>query len=166
MASGKTETGKQLARTLDYPFLDLDDLIVQESGLPIPELFSREGEAAFRKLESRLLKRTADRSQAVIATGGGAPCFEKGMNWINRHGFSIFLEVPAEELTRRLWAKPEDRPLIRQLARRQDLESFIAGLLRRREPVYRQAHLTVRALADPQEVAREIQKHWMQITGH
>jgi len=102
MASGKSETGRELARLLGMPFQDLDDRIEEEAGRSIPDLFAAQGERSFRALESRLLKETGALAGAVIATGGGAPCYHEGMDWINRSGLSIFLDAAQEELARRL----------------------------------------------------------------
>ena len=69
---GKTTVGAELARLSGKPFADLDGEIVRRAGKPIPEIFSQEGEGAFRELESRALAEVCAKSGQVIATGGGA----------------------------------------------------------------------------------------------
>jgi len=70
MGVGKTTIGKKLARKLEIPFVDTDQLIIKEHG-PIAEIFSKEGEPAFRKYEEEAVLSALDET-AVIATGGGA----------------------------------------------------------------------------------------------
>ena len=71
--SGKTTLGAALAQALDRPFFDLDEVIVRQAGTTVTEIFRTQGEAGFRRLESRLLRQLC-RAEApsVIATGGGA----------------------------------------------------------------------------------------------
>ncbi len=167
MASGKTETGKILAGRLNRPFVDLDLRVARHAGQSIPQLFEKRGEPYFRELESRLLRQTADQPRAVIATGGGAPCHLGGMDWIHRHGLSVFLDVPPELLARRLSEDRQGgRPLLKGMCHPKDLDARIRQLLARRLPVYRQAHMRVQAADTPAAVAREIEQHWLQITGH
>lgn len=84
---GKSTVGIRLARLLGKEFVDLDRLIVQKAGRPIPEIFAREGEAAFRDLEHEAVCEAGMRTGCVISTGGGvvtrednyAPLHQNGM---------------------------------------------------------------------------------------
>jgi shikimate kinase len=60
MGSGKTGVGRELAELLSIPFYDMDEMLEQEAGMPIPEIFRLEGEEGFRRRESGLLKRLAE----------------------------------------------------------------------------------------------------------
>ncbi len=72
MGAGKTTVGREAARRLDRPFVDVDEAIAREHG-PIPELFAKQGEAAFREVEARFVHEALARTgPAVIAVGGGA----------------------------------------------------------------------------------------------
>ena len=74
MGSGKTSTGIRLSRRLQCPFVDTDRLIEQETGKKIPRIFAEEGEAYFRDLETKTLKKLAEgRERRIISTGGGLP---------------------------------------------------------------------------------------------
>ncbi len=73
MGAGKSTVGRHLADRLGWSFLDLDDAIEALAGLPIPEIFSTLGEAAFRRFESRALARALARPHTILALGGGAP---------------------------------------------------------------------------------------------
>ena len=70
MGVGKTTIGKKLARRLDLPFVDTDQLVVAAHG-NIAEIFDTQGEAAFRKFEEEAVAKALEVPQ-VIATGGGA----------------------------------------------------------------------------------------------
>jgi shikimate kinase len=166
MASGKSETGRELARLLGMPFQDLDDRIEEEAGQSIPDLFAAQGERSFRELESRLLKETGALAGAVIATGGGAPCYHEGMDWINRSGLSIFLDAAEEELARRLFRGRASRPMLRGLSDEAALADRVSRMLGQRRPCYRRAHLRVESAGTPAEVAGHIYHCWMQIIGH
>jgi shikimate kinase len=112
--SGKTTIGKKLASALELPFVDLDKEIERTEGKPISEIFSEKKEDYFRKLESSLLKQWCARPEDyVMATGGGAPCFFDNIQVINNAGKSIFLDVPASEIVKRMSrAGVEKRPLL------------------------------------------------------
>ncbi|EKB49534.1 shikimate kinase [Cecembia lonarensis] len=101
--SGKTTFGKLLAKQLNFAFLDLDQVIEQESGLSIGQIFEQDGEGRFRDLESFYLKKVLDGIEGfVLSTGGGTPCFNENMDLINEKGVSVYLDVSLEEIMRRL----------------------------------------------------------------
>ncbi len=70
--SGKSTVGKQLAKQLDFDFIDIDEQIVECEKRDIPTIFEQSGEQYFRALESQVIKEVAKRTKTVIATGGGA----------------------------------------------------------------------------------------------
>lgn len=73
MGSGKSTVGRRLAARLDRPFVDADEAVADRAGMPVPELFARRGEAAFRALEAATLADVLDDPRPlVVATGGGA----------------------------------------------------------------------------------------------
>ena len=84
MASGKTTTGKRIAKIAHQPFRDLDWIIEQKVGIEIPTLFQEKGETYFRRLEQFCLQETILTPPSVIATGGGTPCFYDNINWIKQ----------------------------------------------------------------------------------
>ncbi len=112
--SGKTATGKRLAKATGFAFADLDARIAEHERMPVAEIFAQHGEEYFRQLESGKLRQTDGWQRHIIATGGGTPCFLDNMAWMNRHGLTLFLEVPLAELVRRLTANAQaqqKRPL-------------------------------------------------------
>ena len=103
-SSGKSTLGRQLAKELNYDFIDLDKRIEVIEGKRIPEIFSIEGEEYFRKVESEQLRKIPSDNKLVIATGGGTPCFNDNMAFIKSSGISIFLDVAPDNLEERMWA--------------------------------------------------------------
>jgi shikimate kinase len=72
MGAGKTSAGRELARRLGWSFADLDVIVEERTGISIAELFQRDGESAFRRLESSALASALARRRVVLALGGGA----------------------------------------------------------------------------------------------
>ncbi len=142
MGSGKSFLGRQLAGMLGVPFVDLDVVIEKAEGYSIAQLFAGKGEAWFRNIERRYLLETGSYPPCVVATGGGTPCFFENMDWMNRHGITVFLNVPEPVLASRLLEQRKTRPLLAGVPDR-DLEAFIEKLLAERSPWYSQAQLTV-----------------------
>ena len=113
MASGKTTFGKALATKLGTPFIDLDDFIENQSGKTISDIFAEGGEEAFRKIENEMLKKAVDSEpDAVIACGGGTPCFNNNMDFLNSNGVTVFLETSIPVLISRLQEENDKRPLV------------------------------------------------------
>lgn len=105
-ASGKSTVGRMLAQRLGKKFIDTDSLIVEKAKMSIPEIFAREGEAAFRLLEREVISEVAAESCAVIATGGGAVLAPENNDALKANGRIYFLDrSPA------LLVPTADRPL-------------------------------------------------------
>src|SRR5687767_9394541 len=101
--SGKTTLGRQLAEHLHVDFVDLDAEIERVEQKSISDIFREQGEEQFRLTEAKLLRDWAAASLPfVMSTGGGAPCFHKGIEVINEHGLSIFLDCTVDELIDRV----------------------------------------------------------------
>lgn len=146
MGSGKTTQGKKLAKVLDKPFIDLDNYIEKKENLSISEIFSTKGEDYFREKESEYLKQVIARyPKSVVSLGGGAACFKNNITQILKSGTVIYIEMPAESLHYRLTQSETQRPLLQNKSLEESLE-FIEDLLRKREPFYSQAHLTVNGI--------------------
>lgn len=93
MGAGKTTLGKAFARKMNVPFVDLDWYIEERFHKTVGELFTERGETGFRELERNMLHEVAEFENVVISTGGGAPCFFDNMEFMNRVGKTVFLDV-------------------------------------------------------------------------
>jgi shikimate kinase len=140
MGSGKTTTGRKLARRLGFEFADLDILIEEHEGMEITEIFAHKGEEYFRNVETKVLDSLLGLSRLVVACGGGTPCFHDNMQKMKSSGTTVYLKVSAEVLAVRLSRSPSVRPLVAGKDG-DELNSHIRKLLAGREGWYRQADL-------------------------
>jgi len=146
MGVGKTTNGKKLAQALKSSFVDLDELFVEREGISITDYFKAHGEDNFRLKEREILQQLTTLEPAVIATGGGAPCFFDNMEWMNNNGITIYLQIPATALAQRLAAsKRHKRPLIQHL-NEEEIFDFINEKMLHRHPFYTKAHYHVDVL--------------------
>jgi len=152
MGAGKSSIGAALADRLGLRFVDLDEEISRRHGAPIPEIFARCGEAAFRTAESDELARCAELDDVVVATGGGAFCSEANREVIHRGGcVSVFLDLPWAVLRQRLTHDQSERPMY-------DNTNQARQLFEERLPHYRRALVRVSLAGDedPDEVAGRV----------
>ena len=124
MGAGKTTLGKAFARQMDIPFVDLDWYIEERFHKTVGELFTERGETGFRELERNMLHEVAEFENVVISTGGGAPCFFDNMDFMNRTGKTVFLDVHPDVLFRRLRVAKQQRPIL-QGKEDDELKAFI-----------------------------------------
>jgi shikimate kinase len=137
---GKSTIGRQLARLRQLSFVDCDHEIERFLGCSIREFFEREGEAAFRDVEQRVIGEVLSASTAtVIATGGGAVLREANRVALKSASTVVYLRATPDDLARRL-SRDTQRPLLQVADPRQRLRDLFA----QRDPLYREiAHLTV-----------------------
>jgi len=135
MGSGKSTLGRQLASQAFFSgsFVDLDALIVKQTGKSIPDIFAEKGAASFRELESRCLAETLQLpGKKVIATGGGAILSATNRALMKeRGGAIIWLDASPEMLAERI-SGDKNRPL---LDGANPLEKMIT-LTEQRNPLY------------------------------
>jgi shikimate kinase len=146
--SGKTTLGRAMSEALGLAFVDLDLEIESQAGKKIKEIFSEQGENQFRTLESAELKKWCVSSTGfIMATGGGTPCFFDNMEWINRSGKSIFLDVPVREIVSRMERTSLlERPLLGSLPI-EKVQDKIERMRSDRIHFYRQAMITLSGAA-------------------
>ena len=138
MGCGKSKVARALARHLDVPIVDLDDVITARQGRTPAQLINEVGEPAFRSIESNTLRELLKTMPiGVIALGGGAWIEETNRELIERHGCrSIWLDVPFEVCWGRIKISDEDRPLGRTREQAQSLYD-------RRKPIYQLAAIHI-----------------------
>lgn len=140
--SGKTTFGRELAKSLQLDFMDLDEYIEAREKKSIPEIYTRLGEEAFRRLEWKALKEVVKNNNIVISTGGGAPCHCDNMTLMEEYGDVIYLKVTNETLVNRLKKAVEDRPIVLGKSET-ELQQYITDLRKRCEHHYLRARYIV-----------------------
>ena len=138
MGSGKTTTGKKLAKNIGYFFFDLDNEIEKLAGKTIPQIFADEGEDAFRLLEHSMLVSLSNRKNVVVSTGGGAPCYFDNMALMKKTGVTVYINMKPESLANRLLNAKVKRPVIEGISEK-ELPLFIASHLAKRKEFYEMA---------------------------
>ena len=151
MGAGKSTIGKSLASHLGIPFLDSDHEIEHQVGKSIPEIFETQGEAEFRKLETEFIHTLSRSESYVLSTGGGLPCFNDNILFLNDLGVTIYLKNTSEVLAKRIMNSPIIRPIIKGKSL-SELEVFIEDNLKVREPFYLQSHTVL--TSEEQEVGK------------
>lgn len=154
MGCGKSHLGRALAARLQCPFIDADHYLEHAEGRSIAAIFEAEGEAAFRQLERHYLMQLADQP-AVVATGGGAPCFFDNADWMNAHGQTIYLDTPVTLLAQRLYSGRQHRPLLRDLDEA-GLVDFIETRLTARRPFYEKAQIVIPQVSNGPETLEKL----------
>jgi shikimate kinase len=138
MGSGKTAVGRQVARRLALPFFDSDHEIERRTGVDIPLIFEREGEAGFRRREREAIAELASRAGIVLATGGGAILDAGTRRLLAERGWVVYLEASVAQQAERA-GRGRHRPLLQDT----DPHRRLSELMSVREPLYREiAHFT------------------------
>ena len=137
MGAGKSVIGRMLAKRLGRCFVETDEMIAAREGRSIPDIFATKGEAYFRARETELLDVLKLKRGDVIATGGGFPCGEGGLEALKAIGTVIWLTADVETLHARA-SRVGRRPLLEGKS-----VDEIRALHESRVPFYRRAHLTV-----------------------
>lgn len=138
MGCGKTSLGKYAARALKMRFVDTDEEIEAQTGCSIPEIFEKQGEEEFRRLESEILQRCCMAGGQIVATGGGIVKNPENIKLLRRYGArTIWLKVSPEEVYARL-ELDESRPLLAGVQGTKRLER-IRRMMQEREAMYRNA---------------------------
>lgn len=138
MGAGKSYWGKQLSEHWQLPYYDLDEVIMAEEEMPVSDIFATKGEDYFRERESMLLKQLSKQDNFLIASGGGTPCFQDNMDFMNENGTTIWLNPSIPVMVERLQRKKLKRPLIQDLPD-EDLVAFVEKKLAERQPFYQQS---------------------------
>ncbi|NDC61134.1 MAG: shikimate kinase [Betaproteobacteria bacterium] len=132
--SGKSSVGRQLARKLGVGFVDTDQVIELRMASSIREFFQREGEQAFRDIETQVIHDMTRTGCGVLATGGGAVLREVNRSVLRERTHVIYLRVSPDELFRRL-RHDTQRPLLQV----NDPKAKLRELFEQREPCYQAA---------------------------
>jgi shikimate kinase len=148
MGTGKTSVGRVVAEQLHFEFLDTDDLIQTRTGRTIADIFSKDGEPAFRALERQVVNELAEKNKTVISTGGGLPTNLENLKALKAHALVVCLWASEEKIWERV-RNQSHRPLLHD----PDPQKKIRELLEIRAPFYRQADVLINT---DQRSAREV----------
>ena len=146
MASGKTRIGKELAISLGYDFIDLDDYIEANENSTVSQIFKTKGEIFFRKIESIYLKEMLNKdTNIVLSLGGGTPCYGNNIKTITKvnNVISFYLKASVNTITERLNVEKEKRPLVSHLSSKEQILEFVGKHLFERSFFYEEADYTI-----------------------
>jgi shikimate kinase len=154
MGTGKSSSGRVLARKLGYEFIDSDTMIEMQQGLSVAEIFAQQGEAAFRRFESEAAAELAKREGLVIATGGKLMLDSKNAENLGKTGKVFCLTATHDELLNRLSGKSarQRRPLLHGV----DLDQYLKKVMQERGPAYQKFQQVDTTGKKPFEVAKQI----------
>ena len=141
MGCGKTTIGKELHRETNLRFTDTDQLIEQQTGMSIPQIFKIHGESHFRDLETGVLRQmqSGSRHSRIISTGGGITIRPENRKLLKELGFVVWLHTDVNTLYQRI-SRCSNRPLLQA----PDPRGVLARLMDERLPFYQEtAHLTI-----------------------
>ncbi len=152
--AGKTTIGKRLAKTLKRSFLELDQMIEEEAGLRLDEVFELHGEAYYRRLEREVLRRfLSTGTAAVIASGGGLVTDRITYDILKQRTLTVWLKARPEDYLARVAAQGDRRPM----AGRAEPLAELRELLKERETLYAEAEVTVETSEKtPEEITRNL----------
>ncbi len=154
--AGKSTLGAILADHLEVPFLELDRLIEQESGVTLSAIFDLYGQSGFRRLERRCLDQVIERyPRFVLATGGSLVSEPATFERLLTTCFTVWLRATPEEHMERVIAQGDMRPM----ADNRESMSDLKRILQVREPLYRKADVTIDTSASSVEASLEMLDH-------
>lgn len=136
--TGKTSVGRLLAERLGMEFVDSDERVAESAGMTIQEIFTAEGEAAFRRREARAIAEALRGARRVVSTGGGAVLRMQTVSRLRREGVVVWLEGSVRTIARRMRADAKTAAQRPRLAAG-TIEEEVEAVLTRREPLYRRA---------------------------
>lgn len=140
MGAGKTAVGRRVAQILGVVFEDSDHAVEVAAGMSVAEIFETYGEAEFRALERRVIRRLLEDGRAgVLALGGGAFMDPETRALVLAEGHVVWLKAALDVLVERTSRRPGKRPLLAGGEPR----AVLAELMAKREPIYALAHETV-----------------------
>lgn len=150
--AGKSTVGVLLAERLDVPFRDVDEDVVRTAGKPISDIFTGDGEPAFRVLEEQAVATALAEHDGVLALGGGAILSERTRKLLAGHAV-VFLNVGMAEGVRRTGLSTA-RPLLAGVNPR----ATFKALLDARLPLYREVAVIEVGTdeLDPEQIVAEI----------
>jgi len=139
MGSGKTTIGRRLSERLSLDFFDSDHEIVNTTGVSIDHIFDIEGEKGFRAREFDVIKKLCNKTNIVLATGGGAVILKENRELMKKASSIIYLSSSVDQILRRT-AKSKTRPLLEKSNNRR---KTITDIVEARDYLYREVSTNI-----------------------
>ena len=152
-ASGKSRVGRIVAERLGRPFIDTDEIAARRIETPVAAYIDLHGEDAYRAEEARAVAEACAVPGAVVATGGGAVLDPLNRWALWHHGTVAWLDLPIDELLRRLRADDVPRPTLQPYGKKR-----VEAVLAHRAPMYRAADHRLDASGPPEPIADQVLK--------
>ncbi len=156
MGCGKSSVGRRLSELLCCHFMDLDAEIEAREGRSIAEIFAKDGEAEFRRIEKETLTDIIGTpvSSAVLALGGGAVMTPGSEEIVHENSVCVYLKASVDTLIERLSNETSGRPMLKDVP----MSERIMDLMSQRASTYeRAAHIIIETDGKSiDEIAREI----------
>ena len=144
-SSGKSTVGKILADMLGREIVETDDIIVRNAGKCIKDIFTEDGEAKFRDIESSVIKQVAAQNGKIISTGGGSILRSENLHALQQNSKIVFIDRSLKNLI-----SSDDRPLSKDM-------NAVKALYESRYDKYKSAaDIIVNGDNTPETVAQEI----------
>jgi XRE family aerobic/anaerobic benzoate catabolism transcriptional regulator len=152
--AGKSTLGPLVAEKLGWPFIEMDDLIGDASGLTLDQLFELHGEPYYRRLEHETLRRVLAREgPVVLAAAGGVVNEPSSWELLRQRTTVVWLRARPEDHWDRVVAQGDRRPMADNPAAKKELRTLLAA----REKIYAQARIVVDTTdAAPERLAERI----------
>jgi shikimate kinase len=132
MGAGKSAVGRRLAAAAKMDFIDTDTAVEEKAGRSISEIFAREGEPVFRRMEAAAVSDAAGKENTVVSCGGGAVLDRANIDALRHNAVIIYLFAEPSVMLRRVLNSREKRPLLQMV----DPAEAMEGLLKHRKPLY------------------------------
>jgi shikimate kinase len=142
---GKSTFARAYAQLSRTEFVELDQYVERLAGRSVTDIFDKDGEAAFRRLELQCLERLLKRQRCTIALGGGTLTHLESLKMAQQLGCVVLLQAPVRDIAARLWTEKETRPLLKDCDSVEALEKRLDELWSERKDSYAKADITLDA---------------------
>ena len=137
MGSGKSTIGSLISKKLNIKFIDIDNVLENDSKMKISEIFEKKGENFFRNLEEKITLKSLNSTNSVISLGGGGFINEKIRKEVLKNNFSFWLNCDTQTLLNRI-KKSKKRPIAFNLS-----DSELTELITKRAEIYSKAQFKI-----------------------
>ena len=153
--AGKTTVGQLFARRRTVPFYELDQIIENDIGLSLAEIFDLEGEEYYRAVEEKTLEKVLKRRPGIIAAGGGLVMNPTAFFLLKLNAFTVWLQASPEALLTRVRSSKDQS----RLGAAPQASKQLKAILDRRTPYYAQADLVIDTTRKSPEAAVDVIVH-------